>query len=275
MDRNLGALDDRYHAANQNMSKYYQWGRKDPFNCDIYCWFYDSETFAPTKSATANGMRARLSKAVIDSSDSGGFGTNGHNVPFSVRYPTTFICNGSEWSSTTDLFGGTKLENNKTTKYWNDPRPFIKIDNEEVSATNENKSFFDPCPLGWRLPLTNWEIGFRGDKSGAATGDCTINFQWGIDSEFRDRGTGRTYVPLGYLSQKGNQNAQTVFFPAFGYLSPTEGYLTRIGDHGNYMSCSPATAVSGHFLYFNPDAYYISTCYLGRAAASPARCLKE
>ena len=275
MDRNLGALDDKYHPAAEIKAKYYQFGRKDPFNCNIYCWTYDSETFAPIKSATADGMATLKSRIAIDDSD-GEYKTEGHNVPFSAIHPTFFIMENFAWSSETDLFGGLKLEDDKTIKYWNDPRPFIKLENEEKSAQNENKSFFDPCPQGWRIPVNGWVSGFRGDANGSATGDFTMNFQWDVDSGFQNRGRGRTYVPLGYLSQKGQQGAQTAFFPACGYknyLAP--GLVSSTDIYGLYWTSTPSGTTSGFRLdYYGSDGCV--PCGGGtRAYGLPIRCLRE
>ena len=274
MDRNLGALDDRYHAAADIKAKYYQFGRKDPFNSDIYCWTYDSETFAPTKTPTASGYRENKSKSDIDSSNPGGYNTEGHNVPFSVMHPNVFITSTTGvWSSTTDLFGGTKLEDNKTTKYWNDPRPAIRTENEEITLVNENKSIFDPCPPGWRLSVMGCIDFFVGDINGSATGNPKNNFQWGVDSEFKNRGRGRTYIPLGYISQKGNKNAQTAFFPASGFLNSSAS-INLVGIRGYYLYNSPGTTTDGHLLYLDESSIYTQT-YLSRAYGFSVRCVKE
>ena len=271
MDRNLGALDDKYHDKANIKSKYYQWGRKDPFNSDIFCWTYDAQTLAPTKTSFANGARTSKQKTDLENE----FSTDGHNVPFSVTHPTTYISNnGGEWSSITDIFGGMKLDDNMTTKYWNDPFPFNGADNEETLGKNENKSFFDPCPLGWRLPVQGWVKGFRGDSNGPATGDATLNCQWGVELEFRGRGeNGRTYVPLGYYSQKGNRDTPTAFFPASGYIHT--GRMADVGSYGEHWSSTPITnGVGDHFAVYrgavNPSANYFL-----RSIGCSVRCLRE
>ena len=270
MDRNLGALDDRYHPAADIKAKYYQFGRKDPFNSDIYCWTYDIQTFAPSKTMGANG--AREIKAKVDFEKE--FKTDGHNVPVSINHPTTFITSGGEWSSVTDIFGGIKLEDNKTIKYWNDPSPYIREDNEEISFANENKSYFDPCPPGWRLPINGCFRGFIGDGNGSATGDANMNCQFGVDSEFKGRGEGRTYIPLGYLSQKDNPKAQTAFFPASGCCYQTTGGHYYVGSNGYCYSCSPNTGARAYFFYFRPSDLTPQS-ELNRTMGLPVRCLRE
>ena len=274
MDRNLGALDDRYHAAAEIKAKYYQFGRKDPFNSDIYCWAYNADTFAPAKTATASGMVTKTSKTIIDGSEAGGYNTGGKNVPFSVNKPATFITGSPFWSSTNDIFGGAYLDDNKTTKYWNDPRPFIRIENEETSINIENKSFFDPCPLGWRLPVNGWARGFRGDASGSATGDVNMNFQYGVDSEFKDRGKGRTYVPLGYLYQKDNIDPQTIFFPILGQRSYYSGNFDL--SYSYYWSATPHASNNNdaYYLMFRSSVLNPSENYY-RAYGNSIRCIKQ
>ena len=271
MDRNLGALDDRYHPAADIKAKYYLFGTNIPTNGDIYCWSYDASSFTPTKHTKGNVTR----KPLADINDpNGDYKTEGHNVPFLVNHPCFSIRNYGGWSSDTDIFGGTKLEDKKTIKYWNEPRPSTRIENEEVSSNVENKSFFDPCPLGWRLPVNGWVNGFRGDGSGSATGDSSVNCQWGVDSNFKNRDIGRTYVPLGYLAQKNNPSAQTIFFPASGHYPYHSNSLTYYGTVCSIWSCTPSSNGFG-YRFFADSSGIIANNSSCRAEAASVRCLRE
>lgn len=152
MDRAVGSTSDTDADA-----KAYQYGRKDPFNGNIPVWTYDSE-FNPTRvtgnDGKDNGMVSTIAKSILDAPSqivdgkpNGGMNTGGKNVPYSVSHPTTFITgNGkfTHWTSS-DVFS---VKCN-----WNDPTPSERTTYEEISsAGQENKSFFDPCPPGWRLP---------------------------------------------------------------------------------------------------------------------------
>ena len=285
MDRNLGALDDRYHSASANKSKYYEFGRKDPFNSDIYCWSYDAGTFAPTKSASANGGRIIIYRTTIDGSGTGGFNTGGKNMPFSVNNPNVYIYHSNSWTGAKHNSDAAQAECTDdpfnpfpfTSIEWSDPHRDIRIENEEISmSSGGNKSFFDPCPQGWRLPVNGWANGFVGDASGDATGSTRVNCQW-VPNPLNNTsdGTihGRTYYPLGYLAEKDNPNAQKIFFPAFGYFR----YNWSYGSSGDYYSSTPENTTNGYRLTItqvevNPShlrSYYSRTC------SYCARCVKE
>lgn len=154
-------------------------------------------------------------------------------MPYTVMNPTVIIGDPGyggygHWSS--DIFGQTKDINDRLLS-WNDPDPADRdADHEEISKGGQyftdaahtaiekriNKSFFDPCPPGWRVPTNTVLEMFYGDANRDATTDPECNFLYGIDASFKARGSGWTYVPLGYLSQKNNAEAQTAFFPQTG-----------------------------------------------------------
>lgn len=165
MDRALGSLDDKNHWLTETTCKFYQFGRKDPFNSDMPVWSYDGD-FNPSRSVGSdgkdNGMVTRIAKSVVDAPSqivggvpNGGMNTGGHNIPYAVMHPTYFIYDGSSWSAVdNDTFSG-PTDKNGDTMYWRDPDPTCReVDYEEVSTGSfGNKSFFDPCPQGWRLPV--------------------------------------------------------------------------------------------------------------------------
>ena len=274
MDRNLGALDDRYHDKANIKSKYYQFGRKDPFNGTMSVWTYDPDTFA--RSTLTDGGVVKIIRSEIDNGPT--FQTGGKNVPYAVNHPDTFIYGSSTleyyWTGGTQATGG-KGDIFNPVPYtssiqWQDPKQTERVENEEGGKT-DNKTFFDPCPPGWRLPVNGWVSMFRGDASGSATGDTTVYFQWGVDAT---RGTGRTYFPLGYLADRDSPNPQTAFFPASGFRDLSSGAVSSVGGYGSYWSSSPYSVTDGHSLGYSPigiDTVHIySRCY-----GFPVRCLRE
>ena len=266
MDRNLGALDDKYHSASQNMSKYYQFGRKDPFNSDIYCWAYDSDTFIPTKTSAANGARTYMTGASVSDE----YATGGMNVPFAVNHPFVFFNDGAIWT-TGDVFSQNGV-------VWCDPKNTLNLENEE-GGTNASKSLFDPCPGGWRIPNSGCFSGFRGDNNTSATGDTSMNCQWGVESDDngRSRGNGRTYFPLGYLNERGNSNPQTAFFPAGGVLT---GNVLGCRQDGAYLFLEMSSdSITGTNIFLMNNV--ISKTYSDgrttrrKGSACNIRCIKE
>ena len=152
-------------------------------------------------------------------------------MPFAVNNPRSFI-KGDYWT------GGAEAGVNgdqfypipeSTNNRWQDPKANITVENEEVLNNTDNKSFFDPCPNGWSIPVKGWNGGFRGDFSESATGDITMNCQSNVedDSNGRHRGSGRTYFPNGYLNERSNSNPQTCFFPYTGYIYFSSGIITE------------------------------------------------
>lgn len=120
MDRNLGALSsyddsDSYYLSSFGM--YYSFGKKDPItHFPIYA--YDSETgsFKTTK------FKAETQKKQIE---------------YYVMHPLS-VCPTSSPSY---------LLENKHQNLWDDPEW-----SKELQGGTTKKSFFDPCPPGWKLP---------------------------------------------------------------------------------------------------------------------------
>ena len=141
-----------------------------------------------------------------------------------VQTPTTFYTYGSgnnDWAS----------PNNYTSKNWND------------ISESDGKTFFDPCPEGWRLPTKAEYSNFS-----------TTTFTWDATN------SGRTY--------NGN------WFPAAGYRNSDDGSMDFVGSDGGYWSASPYSENNGSNLYFysgyvNPANYNI------RADGFSVRCVQE
>ena len=224
MDRNLGALDDKSHENALIKCKLYQFGRKDPFNANIYCWTYNPDTFVSTKTSSADGAVIRATYSDIDDQ----YHTNGKNVPFAVNNPRVVIYRNSYWT-TGDAFS-------QSANIWNDPYHNLKFENEELEK-NADKSFFDPCPVGWKIPEIGAFSGFVGDSSGSATGSTRVNCQWNVedDANGKHRGSyGRTYFPNGYLNERNNPDPQTAFFPPTGLRhSSSANFVYGYGGDGS------------------------------------------
>lgn len=141
-----------------------------------------------------------------------------------VQTPATFYTYGSgnnDWAS----------PNNYTSKNWND------------ISESDGKTFFDPCPEGWRLPTKAEYSNFS-----------TTTFTWDATN------SGRTY--------NGN------WFPAAGYRGCDVGSMSVVGSYGYCWSASPYSEYVGYSLYF--DSGYVSpTLSLNRAFGFSVRCVQE
>lgn len=141
-----------------------------------------------------------------------------------VQTPATFYTYGSgnnDWAS----------PNNYTSKNWND------------ISESDGKTFFDPCPEGWRLPTKAEYSNFS-----------TTTFTWDATN------SGRTY--------NGN------WFPAAGYRGSDDGSMGFVGSNGYYWSASPLSGNYGYILYFLSGYVFPATNH-SRASGFSVRCVQE
>lgn len=138
-----------------------------------------------------------------------------------VQNPATFNYERGDWASPNNYFG----------KNWND------------IVESDGKTFFDPCPEGWRLPTKDEFSSFS-----------TTNFAWDSTN------SGRTY----------NNN----WFPASGDRSCSDGSVYGMRSSGNYWSASSDSESNGCTLGFNYNYAYPSYGNY-RASGVSVRCVQE
>ena len=269
MDRNLGAIDSHEHWGSRGGGMVYQFGRKDPFTGAPYpIWTYD-----------ASGKATKYSKNALPAADISTpelAANNGANVPFSVNKPTMLInVDGSSWNYNDQFTPSTY----PSSVEWNDPKTTDHKDNEELGK-NADKSIFDPCPQGWRLPrassnpLNHCYEGLHDDGKGNATTDPEVNFVKNADPY--GRGEGYTYfLAGGYLSEREKPEPQTAFFPFAGMRTRNGEYESGGGWKGWYWTATPAGPNTAHALTVarwtasNGDGAHYKTYAL------PVRCVRE
>ena len=143
-----------------------------------------------------------------------------------VKSPATFyscgIFSSFDWAS----------PNQYTGKNWND------------IVESDGKTFFDPCPEGWRLPTKDEFSSFS-----------ITNFAWDSTN------SGRTY----------NNN----WFPASGYRADSDGSMHDVGSYGDYWSASPNLENNGYGLNFGSSYVQQSRNWYGRADGFSVRCVQE
>lgn len=134
MDRNLGAFSDCEYPADNRGLLYYQYGRKDPF------MFYYSSTNNVYKYPTGSKHKfTTIAYATANGSN------NTDGIKYGVTNPLHLI---KAQSSTGDWISNNKYnpEQINTSIIWQDPYTA----NGEVKEGE--KSIFDPCPPGYRVP---------------------------------------------------------------------------------------------------------------------------
>ena len=134
MDRNLGALDAQ--SGTESYGLLYQWGRKDPFLNTKYANGGDISPTSVWQPAVLGTQQAIENTGENPS----------YTVAQTVQWPNKFIftpqtCNISDGYGT----GGGLWASDQSSSLW-----------------DSDKTIFDPCPPGWKVPETAlWDNTFR------------------------------------------------------------------------------------------------------------------
>ena len=213
MDRNLGATTAT-PGEPTTLGLFYQWGRKDPFPGSTSI----TEAAQPilyNPSSSIGSVSMIANNVVVDPV----------NLPNTILNPSTFYSglstNMGDWYSS---IGST--HNNML---WNDA----------------NKTIFDPCPAGWRVPK----------ESSSATQWSSLTL---TNSEWSDENRGCTYNGM--------------FYPAAGQIS----YIGNPSDVGNSGCYWTSTTNSSYVrtMILSKNLINLNTNY-SRAYALSVRCVKE
>ena len=161
MDRNLGALSNIYNNEGDARGMYYQYGRKDPFrrggdwtNTYINC--------TPGSTSTAAGAQSTaMSSSVIRPLIA---------IPSSLNVPNMLLTRGG-------------------TANWS----LLEENNYLWCTEGGNKTAFDPCPEGWRVPQQT----SYGTSNSPWADASTEPFATGLVTN------GRYHTTLGYYPYSG------------------------------------------------------------------------
>lgn len=260
MNMNLGATT----AAAADVNAYgllYQWGRKDPF----------------TGSPTLTGTTATVAKPIYDiDGNEGKFATTfiPQSVDFAIANPATFIAPGgvdySDWCSTSD------------DALWGNPDGNYREQGSLKYYNLGEKSMYDPCPAGWRVPpimafskFTSTGAAVIGNYASTAVADR--NGDGVVDTNDYNYGY--------YFTLSGNT---TSFFPAatrwYGAYAALYGSVA--GHSGVYWSNSVYTSTQANnkqatacLNFMSPQA--AGTCFVSantggaRSDGSSVRCVAD
>lgn len=242
MDRNLGALTtDCTQPSSRGL--YYQWGRKDPFIHPATC----QDIVKRADAVYADGFEYAVSEprnAVAESP------YDVMTVEWSIAHPTTFMNDAmyedwEEWKSRADWH------------YCNHPNLWGNVTTNKNNISKIcNKSIYDPCPVGWKVPSPEDFWGITG-VSQSMPYYVTIHYN----------GNRMTNIPLGgtlaenrYMSNgKGG-----ILYTNAPYQMRWDGYTRLFYD----IACTMISVTAS-----NPPA--IGTMDYYRYAANPIRCIRE
>ena len=220
MDRNLGATSAATPGDVGALGLLYQWGRKDPF-------------LGSTSISASRIARSTITwPSVVESNSSTG------TIAYATANPTTFI---------------TYNDSNNDWYYTGDS----STDNTRWTTSERNKSIYDPCPAGWRVP----DGGSNGVWSNAL----------GSSSDFEGYPYDSTNEGMNFSGKFGS--VSTIWYPASGYRNYRDGSLSNVGDRGSSWSASPNNDCACNLSFYYYGSVYPSITS-SRANGRSVRCLQ-
>ncbi len=219
MDRNLGATSADPGKVGA-LGLLYQWGRKDPFL---------GSSFISNRIEAASTVTWPASEE--STSETG-------TIEYAVSHPTTFITRNTvnnDWYYT----GSEDTDDTRWT----------------TSESESEKSIYDPCPAGWRVPdggeggIWSKAKGSSSDYSGTYDGtDKGMNFSGEFGTDL------------------------TIWYPAAG-CRDYDGSLSGVGNYGFCWSATPRGS-SAFTLYFYNSGLVSPSYNYYRAEGYSVRCLQ-
>jgi hypothetical protein len=218
MDRNLGATSATPGDVGA-LGLLYQWGRKDPF---LGSSSISSSTVAKSTITWPSSVKSDSSNGTI---------------AYATANPTTFIkynSSNEDW-----YYAGSS-----------------STDNTRWTTSESNKSIYDPCPAGWRVP--------DGGEDGVwLKASCSSDYYHTYDN---------INEGMNFSGKFGS--ASTIWYPASGYRYGGGGSLGSVGSSGYYWSASPRS-YGAYALYFYDNGYVGPSDDDLRANGRSVRCLQE
>ena len=159
-------------------------------------------------------------------------------IAYAIANPTTFIAGNDsnyDW-----YYTGSK-----------------STDDTRWTASDKAKSIYDPCPSGWRVP----DGGSNGVWAKAIGSPDDFNYVYNNTDE-----------GINFSGKFGS--ASTIWYPASGYRSNSDGSLISVGNNGCYSSASPLQYVELSLFFLNSGVVNPSN-YSFRAYGMAVRCVKE
>ena len=195
----------------------YQWGRKDPF--------LGAKTYKPV-SAPASSTLAWPAPVATDAEH----GT----VEYAVKNPTTFITADSA-----------------------NERDWLFPDRDNTLWKESEKTIFDPCPVGWKVPA--------GGADGVwATAAGEDEIKW--PSEVAK------YV-VNLSTKLGD--ADNIYYPIAAFIAPETGIIASSGLGCYFTSTSYDNRVAEFYIYLNSESTVYPKSTTDRAYGYSVRCAKE
>ena len=172
--------------------------------------------------------------SAVESSSSNG------TIAYATAHPTTFITyhfRNHDWYYT----GSSSTDNTRWT------------------TSSSAKSIYDPCPAGWRVP--------DGDSNGVWSKALGSSSSFTNSSLYNSTNEG-----MNFSGKLGS--ASTIWYPASGLRSGSDGSLGNVGTNGTYWSASPNSVYACSLVFRNNGSVYPSDNHY-RAFGFSVRCVRE
>ena len=247
MDRNLGAYHNSDGSTDtddifKSYGLYYQWGRKDPFIRPVDYNFSNNED---RTVYTGSGTTKRFS--YVDAEKGSDVGT----LEYTVKNPMSYVLGSAD----------------------ND-YDWLYTSHDDNLWSSEQKSIYDPCPRGWRIPDGNAFVGMDIDQSEdlSELGDIRGMYGWHlVDTATGTKifmpGAGRRSFENGKLTNVNNYGYENTPMPWVGYYW-TAGIATSDRSKAQSMFFDLNTTRAVNNRYEPQKEMY-------RANAMQIRCVKE
>ena len=214
MDRNLGATSATPGDVGA-LGLLYQWGRKDPF--------------LGSSSLTSSSNNWQTAKSTITWPSSVDSKSSTGTIEYAIAHPTTFIYynpNNKDW-----YYSSGESTNN--------------------SRWKTEKTIYDPCPAGWRIP--------DGGKEGI--------WSKALENPYREWNS-EIYENKGVDFSGLFGDASNIWYPG------TTDYGSLSIGVGCYWSCT-TLGISAYYLHFKPGEYHPAEYDRCRGSRFSVRCCRE
>ena len=285
MNLNLGALTENPNDVS-SYGLLYQWGRKDPFPGSPIL----SDGTIYTKNLEVYDMDGKA----VNIGSTSMYNTQNNTLAFSISHPTTCISNNAQYSTCPDWLRPSE----SNTAFWGNPMGSIK--EEGVYVNRGTKTFYDPCPAGWRVadPMTFRHITASGGYTWA-TGETEGEMHWydlGGETEFAAQDLNAD----GWINLLDYRNGWYLFMDrpsqTASYFPATTRYDgqyamfmgSMVGLWGNYWTNTPSLDENQNDTYRGAAMSFGIKTYTGdwsisaspisngaRADAYAIRCIKD
>ncbi len=280
----------------------YQWGRKDPFPPVITSGAYElpktgtdeyTDDFTgyhyDNGGSTVVGKTNNFDTDELFHSHKNSDSDTKNAIKYTIEHPTVFMTYGNNWLQTNDsrLWGAEERTGKKSLTFT--LKTYVNGSDETPNTTTvtlcddygDNKSIFDPCPSGWRVPPMDMWLNFT---STGLNPQYNKEINCKTDNNIKNAclqssSTGK--CPGLYLYVQAWQSGPTLFFPTQGRRM-ADGRSYRCGGCGNYNCATENPTNSGSYYAFHIHNSYhyfrvieTSSYFCVKSLGSAVRCVRD